>query len=236
MTPYSFWPPWIQLSMQRKLATEKLMDRTLLCYWQFALVGVSFAALCMSWGIAMLELGRSDDLLPPDHECYLTELKWWCCVSNSGIKLWVLTFCAFFFDFEHASPHKHTTVLVSLLAWGLHVCAGFYRRRLNYMSPGQWVPHQAEKQWSASAWAPIDSCAQIWKKRIQMTFNSFQHLSTCSWWGNPQAVYVQTTVYLNTDCQRQLLVTVVRGTGKMNLSKFIQNTGETDSRYVSCIA
>lgn len=183
-------------------------------------VCVSFAALCMiSWGIAMLELGRSDDLLPPDHECYLTELEWCCCVSNSGIK--------------HASPHRHTTVLMSMLAWGLHVCVGFYRRRNNYMSPGQWVPYQAEKQWPASAWAPIDSRAQIWTKRIQkMTFNAFQNLSTGSWWGNPQAVYVQTTVYLNTDCQRQLLVTVVRGTGKMDLSTFIQN----HSRYGSCIA
>ena len=75
-------------------------------------VCVSFAALCtFSWGIAMLELGRSDDLLPPDHECYLTELEWRCCVSNySGIK-----------HAKHAWPHKHTTVLMSTLAWVIRV-------------------------------------------------------------------------------------------------------------------
>lgn len=200
-----------------------IMDHTLLCYWQFALALLPYVHLaevlrCWSWAVATIC-------------CHQIMSVTWQSLSD------VVVYPIRASNMRNMPRHTNTPLFWCPCSLGLYVCVGFYRRRNNYMSPGQWVPHQAEKQWSASAWAPIDSRAQIWTKRIQkMTFNAFQNLSTGSWWGNPQAVYVQTTVYLNTDCQRQLLVTVVRGTGKMDLSTFIQNTGDTHSRFGSCIA
>lgn len=200
-----------------------IMDHTLLCYWQFALALLPYVHLaevlrCWSWAVATIC-------------CHQIMSVTWQSLSD------VVVYPIRASNMRNMPRHTNTPLFWCPCSLGLYVCVGFYRRRNNYMSPGQWVPHQAEKQWSASAWAPIDSRAQIWTKRIQkMTFNAFQNLSTGSWWGNPQAVYVQTTVYLNTDCQRQLLVTVVRGTGKMDLSTFIQNTGETHRRYGSYIA
>ena len=190
-------------------------------------VCVSFAALCtFSWGIAMLELGRSDDLLPPDHECYLTELEWRCCVSNySGIK-----------------------TCETCLATQTHHCSDVHAR-LGYtcvkLLPKTEQLHEPRAvSATPSREAMVSFCMGThWQLCTDMNKanpkDDIQCFSKSEHWllmGEPASCYVQTTVYLNTDCQRQLLVTVVRGTGKMDLSTFIQNTGETHRRYGSYIA